>query len=97
MSIFNSHTYHSSRWLVYITAILLGSISLPLSAADWKPTKNVEIIVPFAAGGGNDVPARIIQKIISEKKLIEVSSTVVNKPGGGGAIGLNYLNQNAGD
>lgn len=97
MSFINSHTFRGSRGFVYVTAILLGALSSPLSAADWKPTKNVEIIVPFAAGGGNDVPARIIHKIISEKKLIEASSTVVNKPGGGGAIGLNYLNQHVGD
>lgn len=97
MPLFKIHSCHATRELVYVIAILLGALSSQLSAADWKPTKNVEFIVPFAAGGGNDVPARIIQKIISEKKLIEVSSTVVNKPGGGGAIGLNYLNQNPGD
>jgi putative tricarboxylic transport membrane protein len=32
-----------------------------------------------------------------ERKLVDVPVTVANKPGGSGTIGLNYLNQHAGD
>ena len=35
--------------------------------------------------------------MLTEKKLIDVPATVVNKIGGGGAIGLNYLTQHPGD
>ncbi len=69
----------------------------PVHAADWKPTKNIEIVVPFSAGGGNDIPARIVQKILTDRKMLDVTITTVNKPGGGGAVGMNYLNQHAGD
>lgn len=63
----------------------------------WKPEKNVEIMVPISAGSAVDRTARLIQKILQDRKLIDVSSSVVNKPGGGGAIGWTYLNQHAGD
>lgn len=46
----------------------------------------IELIVPHAAGGGTDAVARSIAKI-AEKEL-DASIGVVNKPGGGGAVGM---------
>jgi putative tricarboxylic transport membrane protein len=63
----------------------------------WKPQKPVEIIVGTSAGGGQDLSARTVQRLIQERSLLEVASTVVNKPGGGSAIGYAYLNQHPGD
>jgi putative tricarboxylic transport membrane protein len=63
------------------------------SAADWKPDKRVEIVVPNAAGGGNDRIARLAQRIIQEQRLVDSVVTVVNKPGAGVVMGLTYLNQ----
>lgn len=50
------------------------------------PTKPVTIIVPHDAGGGTDATARALASA-AEKHLGE-SIGVVNKPGGGGAIGM---------
>lgn len=70
----------------------------PAFAQDaWKPARNVEIVVGVAAGGGIDRTARLIQKIFQDERLIGVTATVVNKPGGGGSIAQAYLNQHAGD
>ncbi len=66
-------------------------------AQQWKPDKNVEIIVWSGAGGGADRPARTIQRLFQEKKLLDVSSHVVNKPGANGTVGMVYMNQNVGD
>ena len=63
------------------------------NAADWKPDKRVEIVVPNAAGGGNDRIARLAQRIIQEQRLVDSVVTVVNKPGAGVVMGLTYLNQ----
>lgn len=63
----------------------------------WKPTKTVEIIVGVSPGGGIDRMARTMQKIMHERRLIEVPAIVVNKPGGGSTIAQAYLNQRAGD
>jgi putative tricarboxylic transport membrane protein len=66
------------------------------AAPAWKPDQHVEIAVGTAAGSGSDATARLIQKLFQEKRLVERPSMVVNKPGGGGAIALAYLIQNAG-
>ncbi len=38
-----------------------------------------------------------MQHLLTDKRFIEAPVTVVNKPGGGGAVGWAYLNQHAGD
>lgn len=65
--------------------------------AGWKPSRPVELIVSAAPGGANDRLARAIQRIVQEGQLAPVSVNVVSKPGGGGSIGIVYLNTHAGD
>jgi putative tricarboxylic transport membrane protein len=74
-------------------ARLLVLLALPLaaSAQGWKPTKDVEFVIPFAVGGGADLMARVIHKIIVDEKLVPVPVALVNKPGGGGAAGIGYV------
>lgn len=83
------------------SAILSSLVALPsptfAAAAEWKPDKPIEIIVGTGVGGGQDKSARTVQRILQDKKLVEQSVTVVNKPGGGGAVGYTYLNQHVGD
>jgi len=67
------------------------------SASAWKPDQRVEIVVGVSAGAGSDTTAREILRLLTEKKLIDTNASVVNKPGGGGAIALTYLNQQAGN
>ena len=67
------------------------------SASAWKPDQRVEIVVGVSAGAGSDTTAREILRLLTEKKLIDANASVVNKPGGGGAIALTYLNQQAGN
>lgn len=81
--------------------LLLAAAALPNATAwaqsPWKPERNVEIISGTAAGGAVDKANRVVQKIWQEKKIVEASSTVVNRPGGGNTIAWNYINQHAGD
>ena len=67
-----------------------GALLLPAaaSAADWKPTKPVEFVVPSGAGGGTDQFARMVQSIIVKHKLMDQSIIVTNKGGGAGAEGF---------
>lgn len=66
-------------------------------AQSWKPEKTVEIVVGTSPGGPQDRTGRLIQRILQEQKLVQVPANVVNKPGGGGGIGLTYLSQHPGD
>jgi putative tricarboxylic transport membrane protein len=80
------------------TPLLLACAGGALAAAaDWKPAKPVEIIVGTGVGGGQDKSARTVQRILQDQRLVEQPSAVVNKPGGGGAVGYTYLNQHAGE
>ena len=77
------------------SVLMFGSAGMA-NAADWKPTKPIEIIAPAGPGGGYDLLARTMQKALTEEKLVDQPILVTNKPGGGGASGWNYLKGKAG-
>jgi putative tricarboxylic transport membrane protein len=87
------------RVLTFAAAVLVLITAMPSGAqsGSWKPEKNVEIIVGSGAGGGIDGTARLIQRIWQSTNLVTPSSTVLNRPGGGGAVGWGYMNQHPGD
>lgn len=78
---------------------LLSTFAFATSSigADWKPDTNVEIIVPSGPGSGLDKTGRTVQNLIQTNKLLGVTSTVVNKSGGGGTLAYLYVNQNLGN
>lgn len=86
-------------------AVVLAAAGALLNAAAmcahaqpaWKPDKPVEIIIGTSPGGPQDHMGRILQKVLQDNRWVEVPLSVINKPGGGGAVGLAYLNQHAGD
>jgi putative tricarboxylic transport membrane protein len=82
---------------VLMTLAALMTVACGAGAADWKPDKRIEIVVPNAPGGGNDRIARLVQRIAQENRYVDPVMTVVNKPGAGVMLGLNYINQHAGD
>lgn len=82
--------------LVALLGIALSGAASAQTAA-WRPDKNVEIIVGTSPGGGQDTSARLVQRIIQDNKFTAVPTAVVNKPGGGSAVGYTYLNQHPGD
>ena len=64
----------------------------------WVPTKDIEFVIPFGAGGGNDVMVRMIVEIIEKNNLCPVNIVPVNKSGGSGVVGYTYLtSKGAGD
>lgn len=84
-----------------LAAIGLGWFPFPAVclAADaaWAPQRSVEWLIPAAAGGGFDATARVIHKVISDRKLVPTPLIIVNKVGGGGAVAWSVLLQRAGD
>ena len=67
-----------------------GAPAAAVKPAENFPNQPVELIVPSAAGGGWDRTARTVAKVITDEKLINPAINVVNKAGGGSAVGFNY-------
>jgi putative tricarboxylic transport membrane protein len=82
---------------VWLVSALVAGVSAGPALAQWKPQRNVEIVAMSGPGGANDVIARAIQWHLQQLKLVDVPVTVTNRPGAGGVIAWNYLNQHAGD
>ncbi len=66
-------------------------------AQGWSPQRNVELIIPATAGGSLDTTGRTVQKLWTDLKLVQGSSAVTNRAGGGHAVAYNYLHQRPGD
>lgn len=91
----NKSVLHRCQLLLLWFIATFGAPSLA-ALPQWQPVDSVEFVVGAGPGGGNDNIARKIQKILQERKLVASPINVVNKPGGGGAISLNYLSQRSG-
>src|SRR5690348_18425938 len=61
------------------------AIAGPAAAQNWKPTRPINLIVPWAAGGSTDQVTRVtaaeLEKVLGQKIV------VVNQPGASGSIG----------
>ncbi len=68
-----------------------------IAAADWKPTKTVEVIVHTGPGGGNDLLGRAIAQMLEKEKLLPVRMQVINKTGGNGAVAAAAIAEKKGD
>src|ERR1043166_156247 len=80
-----------------VAATVLAVCALTTAHAQWQPSKNVELIAPAAAGSALDSLARVLQRVIQDKRLVTSNITVIDKAGGGNAVGFTYLAPRAGD
>ena len=55
------------------------------------PTRPIELIVPFAPGGGSGITGEVIKKIITDENLSPQPLTITFKPGASGQVGWTYL------
>jgi putative tricarboxylic transport membrane protein len=76
---------------------LLAGFPATAAAQAKYPSKGIEVVVPFAPGGGTDNLMRMITGIIDENKWSPVPLNVNNRPGGSGTIGYSYLINKKGD
>jgi tripartite-type tricarboxylate transporter receptor subunit TctC len=70
-------------------ALLLAAALVVLpgaaGAADWKPVRPINLIVPWAAGGSTDQVTRIVAAEL--EKSLGQTIVIINQPGASGAIG----------
>jgi putative tricarboxylic transport membrane protein len=74
--------------LIILSMMLMSGLSA--FAADY-PSRPLEIVAPAGAGGGWDAIARTLNIVLEKEKLYPQPISVLNKPGGGGAVGLAYI------
>ncbi|MDQ2079305.1 tripartite tricarboxylate transporter substrate binding protein [Xanthobacteraceae bacterium Astr-EGSB] len=68
------------------TLAVVAAMSTPLNAQQF-PTKEVQILIPYAPGGATDLVFRALAA--SSQKYLGQAVVVVNRAGGGGAVGFN--------
>ena len=78
-----------------IAALAALSLSPTFAAAQTYPDKPVKMIVPFAAGGGTDMIARLMAKHLTAR--LGQSVIVENRGGANGIVGLQALKSAAPD
>ena len=78
-----------------LTALLAVSAIAPANAQSDYPTRPIHLYVGFAAGGGNDIFARIVADKASQ--ILGQTVVVENKPGGGGRLAPEYTLQQPAD
>lgn len=61
------------------------------------PSRPLEIVAPSNPGGGWDAMARTLNRTFEVEKLYTQPISVINKPGGGGAVGMAYIHTKKGD
>jgi tripartite-type tricarboxylate transporter receptor subunit TctC len=69
--------------------LLLAAAATPAAAQSDYPTKPIRLIVGFAAGGGNDIFARLVGAKLGE--ILGRQVVVENKPGAAGRLSAEYV------
>lgn len=76
--------------------LLVSMLACSVTAQDWKPARNIEIVVSSDAGGAADRQGRAMQRML--QALPGMPSVVVtNRPGGAGTVAWSFVGQQAGD
>jgi len=74
------------RGFLLVCAMVSGGSAL---AQERYPSKPIKYVVPFSAGGGQDLVGRTLQPHL--QRILGPSIVIVNRPGAGGAIGFNEV------
>lgn len=69
-----------------VLLIHVGCRGTEVTSAEY-PRRPIKLVVPFAAGGGSDVFARMMQDAITKHDLLPEPVVIINVPGAGGTIG----------
>jgi tripartite-type tricarboxylate transporter receptor subunit TctC len=66
--------------LLSLTTLAVIAVATPVHSQGNYPTRPIDLIVPFAPGGGSDLNARILADFLEKEWNVPIN--VINKPGG---------------
>jgi tripartite-type tricarboxylate transporter receptor subunit TctC len=67
-------------------ALALSIVAIGATAQEKFPSRPIEMVIPTAAGGGTDISLRMLAELA--EPALGQKIVVVNKTGGGGAVGM---------
>src|SRR3954465_12686057 len=76
---------HKRFFLHAAAAAVALAVAGPAAAQNWKPSRPINLIVPWAAGGSTDPVTRVAAAEL--EKALGQTIVIVNQPGASGAIG----------
>lgn len=85
-----------SALCIALAALAASGLAVDASA-QWKPERNVELVVGTGPGGAFDRTARMLQRLWKTHHIVDAPTIVSNKPGAGQSLALAYLDQQAGN
>lgn len=71
---------------IAVLFLILNLVPIPASSQESFPNRSLQIVVAFPPGGTSDITARILNTKLAD--LLGQPVVVVNKAGGGGALGI---------
>ena len=92
------------KHLILLVSVLVLSLNSGCSrrqaesaeAASPYPRQSVELIAPAGVRSGSDLTLRSVARCLRDTDLVDVPLPVSNRPGNGGGIALDYLNEHTG-
>ena len=89
---------------IFLTAVLVLVLvsgcgrqqTAEMEAALQYPRQSVELIAPAGVRSGSDLTLRCVAQCLRNTGLVEVPLPITNRPGNGGGIALDYLNEHTG-
>ena len=78
--------------LLFTVCMLLSTL-----ASAWVPTENINVLIGFASGSGNEISMRMLSAIIAENDKSAPPFIIKNMPGADSVISLNKLVESPND
>ncbi|MDG2220533.1 MAG: tripartite tricarboxylate transporter substrate binding protein [Rubripirellula sp.] len=79
--------WHVTSSVAILFLVGWWAMQVGVSAGSPYPNQPIQVVVPYAAGGGSDTFVRILSRGIVEEKRLPVPLVIINQDGGIGTIG----------
>src|SRR5687768_14289344 len=96
-----SYSKITTRGVLFMRNASLLAVALTLAAASLTPfanaqdkrfpTRPIELIIPYAPGGGSGITGEVMKQVIADEKLSPQPVTLTYKPGASGQLGWTFL------